>query len=141
MRTARPPTAIGLSDDRFRGQRGPARLGASTTPYGNSICRKGAWHRGSVAASHFAPEASLAAEVLIAGADAGANPYVIANPDGTITGFNVDLATEVAKRLGRPGIKIIDQQFSGIFAGLEAKKYEFIIAPVTLTQQHSEAML
>jgi polar amino acid transport system substrate-binding protein len=92
-------------------------------------------------AAHFAPEASLAAEVLIVGADAGANPYVIANPDGTITGFNVDLATEVAKRLGRPAIKIIDQQFSGIFAGLEAKKYEFIVAPVTLTQQRSEAML
>jgi len=86
------------------------------------------------------PTASRAAEVLVVGADVGANPYIIANPDGTITGFNVDLATEVAKRLGRPGIKVVDQQFSALFAGLEAKKYEFIVAPVTLTQQRSEAM-
>jgi polar amino acid transport system substrate-binding protein len=79
--------------------------------------------------------------VLVVGADVGANPYVIANPDGTITGFNVDLVNEVARRLGKAGAKIIDQQFAGIFAGLEAKKYEFIAAPVTLTQQRSEAML
>ena len=80
-------------------------------------------------------------DTLIVGADVGANPYIIGNPDGTITGLNVDLVEEAAKRLGRAGVKVIDQQFSGIFAGLEAKKYEFIAAPVTLTQQRSEAML
>ena len=80
-------------------------------------------------------------DTLIVGADVGANPYIIGNPDGTITGLNVDLVEEAAKRLGRSGVKVIDQQFSGIFAGLEAKKYEFIAAPVTLTQQRSEAML
>lgn len=87
------------------------------------------------------PSQPLAQDVLVVGADVGANPYIIANPDGTITGVNVDIATEVAKRLGRSGLQVIDQQFAGIFAGLEAKKYEFIIAPVTLTQERSEAML
>jgi len=82
-----------------------------------------------------------AQEQLVVGADYGSNPYIIANADGTVTGFNVDLVTEVAKRMGRSGVKIIDQPFSGIFAGLEAKKYEFIAAPVTLTQPRSEAML
>ncbi|MDB5562820.1 MAG: polar amino acid transporter [Hyphomicrobiales bacterium] len=84
--------------------------------------------------------ASLADE-LVVGADYGSNPYIIASPDGTVTGFNADLATEVAKRMGKSGVKIVDQQFAGIFAGLEAHKYEFIIAPVTLTQERSEAML
>jgi polar amino acid transport system substrate-binding protein len=84
---------------------------------------------------------SQAQDQLVVGADFGANPYVIANPDGTVSGFNVELVAEVAKRMGKLGVKIIDQQFSGIFAGLEAKKYEFIAAPVTLTQQRSEAML
>jgi polar amino acid transport system substrate-binding protein len=87
------------------------------------------------------PSKGQAQEVLVVGADVGANPYIIANPDGTITGFNVDLVTEVAKRMGRPGVKVVDQQFSGIFAGLEANKYEFIAAPVTLTQERSDAML
>jgi polar amino acid transport system substrate-binding protein len=78
---------------------------------------------------------------LVIGLDVGTNPYVIANPDGTITGFNIELVTELAKRLGRPGIQVVDQQFSGIFAGLEAKRYEFIAAPVTLTKERSDHML
>src|SRR4030095_8056105 len=78
---------------------------------------------------------------LVVGADFGANPSIIANPDGSVSGFNVDLVNEVAKRMGRPGVKFVDQQFSGIFAGLEAKKYESIASPLTLTQQRSEAML
>lgn len=78
---------------------------------------------------------------LVVGLDFTSNPYIIAQPDGSATGFNIDLVTEVAKRLGRPGVKLIDQQFAGIFAGLEAGKYEFIAAPVTLTQERSEAML
>jgi polar amino acid transport system substrate-binding protein len=78
---------------------------------------------------------------LIVGLDAGTNPFVIVNPDGSLTGFNIDLVTEVAKRLGRPGIKVVDQQFSGIFAGLDGKRYEFIAAPVTLTKERSSHML
>ncbi len=78
---------------------------------------------------------------LVVGLDFTSNPYIIAAPDGTATGFNVDLVTEVARRMGRPGVELIDQQFAGIFAGLEAGKYEFIAAPVTLTQERAEAML
>jgi polar amino acid transport system substrate-binding protein len=87
------------------------------------------------------PSTGWTQQQLVVGADFGANPYIIASPDGTVSGFNVDLVTEVAKRMGRPGVKFVDQQFSGIFAGLDAKKYEFIAAAVTLTQQRSEAML
>jgi polar amino acid transport system substrate-binding protein len=78
---------------------------------------------------------------LVVGLDAGTNPFVIVNPDGSLTGFNIDLVTEVAKRLGRPGVQVVDQQFSGIFAGLEGKRYEFIAAPVTLTKERSSRML
>jgi polar amino acid transport system substrate-binding protein len=85
--------------------------------------------------------ASAQSKNLVVGLDFTSNPYIIARPDGTATGFNVDLVTEVARRQGRPGVDLVDQQFAGIFAGLEAKKYEFIAAPVTLTQERSEAML
>lgn len=88
------------------------------------------------------PTAALAAEpAYVVGADAGANPYVISNPDGTITGFNVDIANEVSRRLGRPKVKVIDQQFSALFAGLNAKRYEFIIAPVTITKERADNLL
>ncbi|MGB6513818.1 MAG: transporter substrate-binding domain-containing protein [Mycobacterium sp.] len=44
---------------------------------------------------------------LVVGLDAGTNPFVIVNPDGSLTGFNIDLVTEVAKRLGRPGVQVV----------------------------------
>lgn len=78
---------------------------------------------------------------LVVGVDVGANPYVIGQLDGTVTGFNVDIIEAVAERLGRPGVEFVDQQFSGIFAGLDAKRYDFIAAPVTMTAERAEAML
>ena len=55
---------------------------------------------------------------LVVGADVGASPHVMAATDGSFEGINVDLAKIVAKKLGRSGLKIIDQEWSGIFAGL-----------------------
>lgn len=89
----------------------------------------------------FAGRARAQAGPLVVGVDAGANPYVIANSDGTLTGYNVDLVNEVAKKLGRPGVRFVDQPFAGIFAGLDARRYDFIAAPVTMTRERSERML
>jgi polar amino acid transport system substrate-binding protein len=62
-------------------------------------------------------------------------------PDGSAEGFNVDLAAEIARRLGRPGYQIVDQEFSGVFAGLNAGRFEFIIAPTTMTLERSREVL
>lgn len=78
---------------------------------------------------------------LVVGADVGASPHVMAATDGSYEGINVDIAKIVAKKLGRSGLKIIDQEWSGIFAGLDAKRYEFMIAPTTLTYERSTKML
>ena len=77
---------------------------------------------------------------LVVGADVGASPHVMAAVDGSYEGINVDLAKIVAEKLGRSGLKIIDQEWSGIFAGLDAKRYEFMIAPTTLTYERSTKM-
>src|SRR5258708_5277151 len=61
--------------------------------------------------------------------------------DGSLSGFSIDLAAEIAKRLGRPGHEIVDQQFSGIFAGLAAKRYEFVVAPIIVTEERASQML
>ncbi len=44
----------------------------------------------------------------------------MAATDGSYEGINVDIAKIVAKKLGRSGLKIIDQEWSGIFAGCYA---------------------
>lgn len=78
---------------------------------------------------------------LTAAADVGFAPFAMTNASGTTVGFEVDVGNEIAKRLGRPGLKIEDVNFSAIFAGLFAKRYEFIIAPTNITQERAQQML
>ncbi len=59
---------------------------------------------------------------------------------GGIQGFNVDLAQEIGKRLGRP-IEITSTQFSGIIPALNAGTYDFVMAPVTATPERAQSML
>jgi len=95
----------------------------------------------ALAAPLLASKAQAQASQSVVGVDAGANPYVIANSDGTLTGYNVDLVTIVAQKMGRSGVRFVDTPFAGIFAGLEARRYEFIAAPVTMTLERSQRML
>lgn len=74
-------------------------------------------------------------------ADVGFAPHAMALPDGTTEGFNIDLAAEIAKRLGRPGYEIVDSEWSGMFAGLGAKKFEFVVAPTTATPERARMVL
>ena len=78
---------------------------------------------------------------LVAGADVGNAPYIIAKPDGTYDGFDVERLAELARRIGRPGYQLVDQQWSGIFAGLNAKRFEFIMASTVITPERAESVL
>jgi len=53
--------------------------------------------------------------------DATFAPHAMRKLDGTIEGFNVDMAMEIGKRLKRP-VNIEGTQFSGLIPGLNAKK-------------------
>ncbi|MBI1775561.1 MAG: amino acid ABC transporter substrate-binding protein [Proteobacteria bacterium] len=78
---------------------------------------------------------------LLVAADVGFAPFAMRQADGTLTGFSIDLAAELARRLGRPGYEISDQRFSGIFAGLAAKRYEFVVAATVVTEERAGQML
>ena len=97
---------------------------------------------GIIAAASFLilGQAGQAAGKLIVAADVGYAPHIMAKADGGYEGYNVDMIAEIARRLGRE-YEIVDQEWSGIFAGLNAKKYDFIIAPTTVTPERAEKML
>src|SRR6202011_2210448 len=85
--------------------------------------------------------AALAQEPpLKTGVDATFAPHAMPNLSGGIQGFNVDLANEIAKRLGRR-IEIEATQFSGLVPGLQAGTYDFIAAPVTVTKERADNLL
>lgn len=79
-------------------------------------------------------------DTLRTGVDATFAPHAMTKLDGGLQGFNIDLGEELARRLGRK-ISIEGTEFSGLVPGLNAKKYDFILAPVTVTPERAKAML
>ncbi len=82
----------------------------------------------------------LAAQTIHTGVDATFAPHAMVKLGGGLEGFNIDMANEIAKRLGRP-IEIEGTQFSELIAGLNAKKYDWIAAPTTVTPERAKQML
>ena len=72
--------------------------------------------------------------------DATFAPHAMAKLGGGSQGFNIDLGEELAKRLGRK-IEIEATEFSGLVPGLNSKRYDFLLAPVTVTPERAKAML
>lgn len=77
---------------------------------------------------------------LKTGVDGTFAPHAMPNVRGGVEGYNVDLANELARRLGRK-IQIDATQFSGLVPGLQAGTYDFIAAPVTVTKERAESLL
>jgi polar amino acid transport system substrate-binding protein len=67
-------------------------------------------------------------------------PHAFPNPAGGTQGFNIDLFTEVARRMKRP-ITIDAVSFSTIIPGMAAGRYDFVAAPTTVTKERAENML
>src|SRR5947209_1852987 len=95
----------------------------------------------AVAAMVAASGTALAQQApLRTGVDATFAPHAMPKLSGGIEGFNVDLANEIAKRLGRT-IEIDATQFSGLVPGLQAGTYDFIAAPTTVTKERADNLL
>lgn len=80
------------------------------------------------------------AQQLTVGLDGTFAPHAMPRMGGGVEGFNVDMATEVAKRLGRP-VNIVAQEWAGLIPGLQAKRFDFLVAPTTVTAERSKSLL
>jgi ABC-type amino acid transport substrate-binding protein len=93
-----------------------------------------------VTVAAFGTAGTAHAQPIKTGVDATFAPHAMAKLGGGMEGFNIDLGNEIARRLGRP-IEIEGTQFSGLIPGLNAKKYDFVLAPTTVTKERAEALL
>ncbi|WP_238649899.1 amino acid ABC transporter substrate-binding protein [Paenibacillus piscarius] len=64
-------------------------------------------------------------------------PFTYHEADGMLTGFDVEIAEEVAKRLGVTP-EFIETQWDGIFAGMVAKRFDVIFNEVSITDERKE---
>lgn len=67
-------------------------------------------------------------------------PHAMPKLDGGVEGFNVDLANEIGKRLGRE-MDITAAQWSGLLPAMQAGKYDFLVAPTTVTEERTKSLL
>ena len=77
---------------------------------------------------------------LRTGVDGTFAPHAMPKLGGGVEGFQIDLFTEVAKRMKRE-ITFDSTSFSGLIPGLQAGRYDFIAAPTTVTKERAENML
>lgn len=81
-----------------------------------------------------------AQQPLTVGLDATFAPHAMPKMGGGVEGFNVDMANEIGRRLGRP-MNVVAQEWSGLIPGLQAKRFDFMVAPTTVTAERSKALL
>ncbi len=74
---------------------------------------------------------------LLMGSDTTYPPFESIGDDGKPEGFDVDIANELAKRLGLE-LEIISTAWDGIIPGLKADKYDIIMSAMTITDERLE---
>lgn len=79
-------------------------------------------------------------KTMVIGSDFGVAPWMVRGASGP-EGFGVDMVKDIAKRVGRPGVEIVDINFSGLFAALFSKRIEFTVNPLNITAERAERML
>jgi polar amino acid transport system substrate-binding protein len=72
--------------------------------------------------------------------DATYAPHAFQKLGGGLQGFQIDLFEEVARRMHRQ-ITIDGASFSGLIPALQAGRYDFLAAPVTVTPERAQALL
>ena len=67
-------------------------------------------------------------------------PHAMPKLGGGVEGFQIDLFTEVARRMHR-GITFDSASFSGLIPALQAGRYGFLAAPTTVTPERAQNLL
>lgn len=74
------------------------------------------------------------AETLRVGTECTYHPFNYRTDDGTLTGYDVDVATEVGKRIDTE-IEFVCQEWKGMIPALLAGKFDLIVASMSITEK------
>ena len=85
----------------------------------------------------FVGATAQAAEPLRVGVEGAYPPFSWKEPDGSLKGFDIDMANEVCKRLNRECV-LVEQEWDGMIPALLAKKFDTIIASMSITEERKK---
>ncbi|MET4385371.1 polar amino acid transport system substrate-binding protein [Bradyrhizobium sp. F1.4.3] len=83
---------------------------------------------------------AASAETITAASDVGLPPFAFSGDDGKYRGIDMDIAAALSEQIGA-AIEIIDQPWSTTYPGLNAKKFDIVLAPATVSAERAKAML
>lgn len=81
----------------------------------------------------------LKAGVLVVSTDPNYAPQSVQKPDGTYEGFDIDVATEVAKRLG-VSVKFVTPDWALITAGSWSGRWDVSVGSMTVTAERQKVL-
>lgn len=76
---------------------------------------------------------------LVVGTATGYYPFEMADKNGKLVGFDIDVANALGKELGVE-IEFQNYAFSGLIPALQAKKVDLVIAGMTITEKRKEVV-
>lgn len=85
----------------------------------------------------FCLESFASEKVLKIGTEGAFPPFNYFNEKNELVGFEIDFAREIANRMGYEA-EFVTSEWSGILTSLLAKKYDVIIASMTITPKRAE---
>ena len=92
---------------------------------------------GILAALLLLAASAASAESLKVGTECTYHPFNYRTADGVLTGYDVDVATEVAKRIGAD-VEYVCQEWKGMIPALLARKFDLIVASMSITSKRLE---
>lgn len=66
-------------------------------------------------------------------------PFSQISPDGKLTGFDIDIANAICAEM-KADCTLVQQEFDGIIPALNAKKFDMIVASMTITEERKKAV-
>jgi polar amino acid transport system substrate-binding protein len=93
---------------------------------------------GALFAAALGVSKASAAELNV-GANVGNVPWEFQDAAGKNTGFEIDLMTEVAKRLGMD-VKFTNIPFAGLFAAVQSGQIDAAVSSITITKKRLESV-
>lgn len=92
---------------------------------------------GSASAEQSSLDKMKASGTLRIGTEGTYAPFTFHDESGKLVGFDVEIAEEVSKRLG-VAAEFVETQWDGIFAGLEADRFDAIFNQVAIRDDRKE---
>jgi arginine/ornithine transport system substrate-binding protein len=65
-------------------------------------------------------------------------PFSKLGPDGKLAGFDIDIALAVCRQIGAE-CTLVQQEWDGMMPALNAKKFDMIVASMTITEERKKA--